>query len=146
VTSSEELDAASLEAGLEEAPEESAPEVLISNLLRAGVASSLALVMLGIGVMFTLHPDWMSSSEQLRHLTRTPSAPCTLAEVVAGMGERLGRSLTMVGLLLLMGLPVARVALSLVLFAQRRDRAFTAITAVVLGLLVLSFALGRVTH
>jgi uncharacterized membrane protein len=62
------------------------------------------------------------------------------------MGERMGRSLTMVGLLLLMALPVARVALSLVLFAQRRDRVFTAITAGVLGLLVLSFALGRVTH
>jgi uncharacterized membrane protein len=140
------LEAAPAEAPAPRSTELPATELLISTLLRVGVGSSLALVMLGIGVMFARHPDWLSSAEELRQLTRSPTPPRNVAEVVAGMGERMGRSLTMVGLLLLMGLPVARVALSLVLFAQRRDRTFTAITAVVLALLVLSFALGRATH
>jgi len=36
-----------------------------------------------------------------------------------------------------------RVAVSVVMFAVRRERVFTAVTAVVLALLLLSFALGR---
>lgn len=129
-----------------EAPGAPSTELLISNLLRVGVSTSLALVVLGMLVMFTRHPDWVSSSSELRSLTRQPLAPHSMSEVMAGLGEARGRALTMVGLLLLMGLPVARVALSLVLFIQRKDRAFIAITSVVLALLVLSFALGKVAH
>lgn len=138
--------ALSVEAGAAEAPALPTTELLISNLLRVGVASSLALVVLGTLVMFTRHPDWMSSQEELRKLTQEPQVPHSFADVLQGLGEVRGRALTMVGLLLLMALPVARVALSLVLFAQRRDKAYVAITATVLALLVVSFALGRVAH
>lgn len=138
--------ALSLEAGAAEAPALPTTELLISNLLRVGVASSLALVVLGTLVMFTKHPDWVTSQEELRQLTLEPQVPRRFADVLEGLGEVRGRALTMVGLLLLMALPVARVALSLVLFAQRKDRAYVAITAIVLALLVVSFALGRVAH
>jgi uncharacterized membrane protein len=134
------------EAGAAEAPALPTTERLISGLLRVGVASSLALVVLGMLVMFTRHPDWLSSHEELRRLTREPITPHSFADVLAGLGEWHGRSLTMVGLLLLMGLPVARVALSLLLFAQQKDRVYVAITSTVLALLVLSFVLGRVAH
>lgn len=135
-----------MEADAAEAPALPTTELLISNLLRVGVASSLALVVLGMAVMFTKHPDWMSSQEELRKLTQEPQVPHSFADVLQGLGEVRGRALTMVGLLLLMALPVARVALSLVLFAQRKDKAYVAITATVLALLVVSFALGRVAH
>jgi len=46
------------------------------------------------------------------------------------------------GLLLLIATPVLRVAVSIVAFVQQGDRLFTLITAVVLGILLLSFALG----
>ncbi len=139
-----------LEAEAAEAPalptELPSTELLISTLLRVGVASSLALVVLGTVVMFTRHPDWVSSQEELRKLTQEPQVPRCFADVLRGLGEARGRALTMVGLLLLMALPVARVALSLVLFARRGDRTYVAITATVLALLVVSFALGRVAH
>ena len=48
----------------------------------------------------------------------------------------------MLGLLLLIATPVARVAFSIVAFALEGDRLYVAITAVVLALLVLSFAVG----
>ena len=138
--------ALSLEVGTTEAPALPTTELLISNLLRVGVATSLALVVLGTVVMFTKHPDWVSSQEELRKLTQEPSVPHNLRDVLTGLGEVHGRALTMVGLLLLMALPVARVGLSLVLFAQRKDRAYVAITAIVLTLLLVSFGLGRVAH
>lgn len=135
-----------LEAKAAEAPALPSAELLISHLLRVGVASSLALVVLGMLLMFSRHPDWVSSQEELQKLTREPVTPHSLADVLTGLGEVRGRAVTMMGLLLLMVLPVARVGLSLVLFAQRRDRAYVAITAVVLALLLVSFALGRVAH
>jgi uncharacterized membrane protein len=138
--------ALSLEVGPAEAPALPTTELLISNLLRVGVATSLALVVLGMVVMFTKHPDWVSSQEELRKLTQEPVVPHNLADVLQGLGEVRGRALTMAGLLLLMALPVARVGLSLVLFAQRKDRAYVVITAVVLALLMVSFGLGRVAH
>lgn len=135
-----------LEAKAAEAPALPTTELLISHLLRVGVATSLALVVLGMLLMFSRHPDWASSQEELLKLTREPVTPRGLADVLTGLGEVRGRALTMVGLLLLMVLPVARVGLSLVLFAQRRDRAYVVLTAIVLALLLVSFALGRVTH
>ncbi|XXF77272.1 DUF1634 domain-containing protein [Myxococcaceae bacterium GXIMD 01537] len=136
----------SLEPAEATAAEVPTTELLISNLLRVGVASSLALVVLGVLWSFTRHPDWMSSHEELRRLAREHAAPHNLGDVLRGLGGAHGRALTMVGLLLLIALPVARVGLSLVLFAQRKDRAYVAITSVVLALLVLSFALGKVAH
>jgi uncharacterized membrane protein len=43
----------------------------------------------------------------------------------------------------LVATPVARVALSIAVFARQRDRTYVVITSIVLGLLLLSFALGR---
>ncbi len=48
----------------------------------------------------------------------------------------------MAGLLVLMATPVVRVALSLLVFGRQRDRAFVAVTSVVLALLLWSFVLG----
>lgn len=135
--------ALSLEA---EAPGAPSTELLISNLLRWGVSTSLAMVVLGTLLSFTRHPDWMSSHEELRRLTHNPAAPHSLHEIMEGLVGAHGRSLTMLGLLLLIALPVARVGLSLVLFSQRKDRTYVVITAVVLTLLMVSFALGKVSH
>jgi uncharacterized membrane protein len=48
-----------------------------------------------------------------------------------------------VGLLVLVATPVLRVAASIGLFALQRDRAFVAVTSLVLALLVTSFVLGK---
>ena len=125
-------------------PEASAsPELLISSLLSYGVLSSLALVSLGMLLTFVHHPDYFSSGEALQRLTAPEQAPHRLADVMEGVLTVRGQSFVMVGLLVMLAIPVLRVALSLSIFRQQRDRAFVVMTSGVLALLVLSFLLGR---
>ncbi|NOJ52523.1 DUF1634 domain-containing protein [Myxococcus xanthus] len=118
------------------------PELLISDLLRYGVAASLALVTLGTVVTFFRHPDYLVSSEALLRLTSPHPVPHTLGDVVAGALAARGQAFVMAGLLVMMAVPVMRVALSLLIFRQQKDRLYVGITATVLAMLVLSFLLG----
>ena len=54
-----------------------------------------------------------------------------------------GQAVIVLGLILLIATPVVRVAVSTAAFAQQRDRAYVAITLVVLALLGVSFVLGK---
>ncbi|WP_342374771.1 DUF1634 domain-containing protein [Myxococcus stipitatus] len=118
------------------------PELLISDLLRHGVVASLSLVTLGTVVTFFRHPDYLVSSEALERLTAPHPVPHGLAEVVAGAMAARGQSFVMAGLLVMMAVPVMRVALSLLIFRQQKDRLFVAITTAVLVLLLVSFLVG----
>ncbi|MCY1021819.1 DUF1634 domain-containing protein [Pyxidicoccus sp. MSG2] len=118
------------------------PELLISDLLRYGVLASLTLVTLGTLVTFLRHPDYLVSSEALQRLTAPHPVPHGLSDVVAGAMAARGQSFVMSGLLVMMAVPVMRVALSLLIFRQQRDTRYVAITTTVLALLVLSFILG----
>ncbi|MBL0697232.1 DUF1634 domain-containing protein [Comamonas sp. JC664] len=120
------------------------PEVLISDLLRYGVAASLSLVTLGTVVTFFRHPDYLVSSEALQRLTSPHPVPHTLGDVLTGALAARGQAFVMAGLLVMMGVPVMRVALSLLIFRQQKDRLYVAITTAVLAMLVLSFVLGAV--
>lgn len=118
------------------------PELLISDLLRHGVVASMSLVTLGTVVTFFRHPDYLVSSEALERLTAPHPVPHGLAEVVAGALAARGQSFVMAGLLVMMAVPVMRVALSLLIFRQQKDRLYVAITTVVLVLLLVSFLVG----
>ncbi|NVJ28240.1 MULTISPECIES: DUF1634 domain-containing protein [Myxococcus] len=118
------------------------PELLISDLLRYGVLVSLSLVTLGTTVTFFRHPDYLVSSEALERLTAPHPVPHGLADVVAGAMAARGQSFVMAGLLVMMAVPVMRVALSLLIFRQQKDRLYVAITTVVLTLLLVSFLVG----
>jgi uncharacterized membrane protein len=119
-----------------------APELLISDLLRYGVLASLTLVTLGTLVTFLRHPDYLVSAEALQRLTAPHPVPHGLSDVVAGAMAARGQSFVMSGLLVMMAVPVMRVALSLLIFRQQRDTRYVLITAAVLGLLLLSYFLG----
>lgn len=118
------------------------PELLISDLLRYGVLASLSLVTLGTLVTFLRHPDYLVSAEALQRLTAPHPVPHGLRDVLAGAMAARGQSFVMSGLLVMMAVPVMRVALSLLIFRQQRDTKYVAITTAVLLLLVLSFVLG----
>lgn len=125
------------------APPSGSLESLIGALLRGGISISLGLIVLGTAVSFIHHPDYVRSAQALARLTRPGLAPRDLREVVAGIAGFRGQALVMAGLLVLMATPVVRVAMSLVVFARVRDRAFALLTSAVLVLLLLSLALGR---
>jgi uncharacterized membrane protein len=63
--------------------------------------------------------------------------------VAAGLGHGDPLAIIALGLLILLATPFARVAISILTFALERDWTFTAITALVLLILVVSFLLGR---
>jgi uncharacterized membrane protein len=118
-------------------------ELVISYLLRGGVILSVALIMLGVVVMFVRHPDYLTSKAELDRLVSPGAAfPHALADVATGLGEFRGRTIVTLGLLVLIATPVLRVAASVVLFAIQKDWTYTLITATVLSLLLLSLALG----
>lgn len=122
---------------------EVAAEILISRLLRSGVAISATLLVIGTVLVFHHHPLYRSSPDDLPTLTSPDSEyPHSIREVLRIAGEGRGQGIAMLGLLLLIATPVVRVAVSIVLFAMERDWLFTTITAIVLALLLLAFVIG----
>ena len=119
-------------------------ELLLSNLLRIGVVTSLTIVVIGTIVSFVRHPDYLFSKTELHRLTARDSAfPNTLSESVTAVLHGQGRGIVIVGILLLVATPVMRVAVSILAFVYEKDLIFVLITSTVLALLLLSFVLGR---
>ena len=120
-------------------------ELLISNLLRFGVVASLAIIVCGTLLSFVHHPSYVTAPSELQRLTRPGAAfPHTLTDVLRGVMVLRGQAIVVVGLLVLVATPVARVAVSIFAFLYQRDRVFVVLTSIVLFLLLLSFVLGRV--
>lgn len=120
-------------------------DVAISRLLRGGVLLSISVVLLGVALTFIHHPSYARSPPDLDALTNPRQAfPSSVRTVASGTEQRRGQSVMMAGLLLLIATPVARVALSIVVFAIERDRLYIGITSAVLVLLLASFFLGAV--
>ena len=120
-------------------------DLAISRLLRIGVLLSIAVIAIGMIVTFVHHPSYFSSRPALGSLTSTSMHyPRNLIGVLRGTIEGRGQAIISLGVLLLIATPVARVALSIVVFAIERDRLYVAITAAVLTLLLIAFALGSV--
>jgi uncharacterized membrane protein len=118
-------------------------ETVISTILRVGVAISIATIMTGIIVTFVNHPDYFSSRPALGALIDArANYTASFSSVLAGIRQRRGQSIVMLGVLMLIATPVVRVAASVALFAAERDRVYVAITSVVLLLLALSFFIG----
>ena len=119
-------------------------ELLISVLLRVGVSISLSVVVLGTIFTFIHHHDYLSSRTAMPDVTGDAAKfPHTISEVIHGVRDLQGRSIVLLGLLLLIATPVMRVAVSIFAFVYEHDRTYVIITAIVLALLLLSFVLGR---
>ncbi len=120
-------------------------ELLISWLLLSGVVVSMATVLVGLVLMFVQHPEFLRSAAELQRLAEPSAAfPHTLAQVARGVAAGSGQAITVLGLCLLVATPILRVAISVAGFAVQRDYIYTAITAAVLVVLLISFFLGKV--
>ena len=120
-------------------------DIAISRVLRTGVLLSIAVIATGMLVTFIHHPSYFSSRPSLGTLTSaTESYPRTVGSVVEGAMEGRGQAIISLGVLLLIATPVARVALSIIIFAIEHDRLYVLITTAVLLLLILSFVLGGI--
>jgi uncharacterized membrane protein len=120
-------------------------ELVISNLLRIGVLTSLTVVIIGVLLTFLRQPDLLISTTDVQQLTQPAGKiPFTWQEFSAGVRDLRGEAIVMLGLLLLIATPIGRVAVSILAFVYQKDRVYTLITLVVFCLLLLSFVLGKV--
>lgn len=119
-------------------------ELLLSRLLRSGVATSLAVISVGLLLMFVHHPQYLYADHDLKRLTSPGAAfPHSVTEAAVGLREIQGRSVIVLGLILLIATPILRVLVMAVVFAIERDRLFFIITGTVLIVLLVSFILGK---
>jgi uncharacterized membrane protein len=119
---------------------------IISNLLRWGVAASLILLTLGTVLCFLRSGDYGcagGTADDFHRLLQQQTPPPPLSGLLAGLLQLQGGAIVLCGLFLLIATPVLRVAVSIVAFGCERDWPFVAITAIVLALLILSFALAK---
>lgn len=110
-------------------------EVVLGNLLRAGVLISAAVVLWGASIYLFRHGH---EHANYRVFKGEPSEFRTISGVIHSVRNGQGRGWIQLGLLLLIATPIARVASSIVGFALERDRLYVAFTLIVFVILLYS--------
>jgi uncharacterized membrane protein len=110
-------------------------ESLIGMMLRGGVILAAAVVLAG-GALYlakfgAVQPDY-------RIFRGEPSDLRFVRAIATDAAARRARGLIQLGLLILIATPVARVAISVIAYISERDWLYTAITLLVLGILLYS--------
>jgi len=107
--------------------------VLVSGVLIVGVVTSAILILVGfVGSIFV---GWDGS---FAGLPVAASRASDFSAVFSGLGALRPIAFAQLGLLVLIATPVVRVATSVLAFASERDWLYTAITLLVLGILLVS--------
>ncbi|HEU4955959.1 MAG TPA: DUF1634 domain-containing protein [Gemmatimonadales bacterium] len=117
--------------------DDDAIERLLARLLQAGVLLSTLLVLAG-GIVFLLHHG--GATPQYSHFAGEPAELSSVTGIIRSAFRGDGRGLIQLGLLVLVGTPVLRVAGSLAAFVVLKDRTYVVLTSVVLLLLASSLA------
>jgi uncharacterized membrane protein len=108
-------------------------ERVIGALLRWGVILAAAVILAG-GAMYLVR--YGSTIPDYRVFRGEPSDLRNVSGIVTGAVAWHSRGLIQLGLLLLIAVPVARVAFSVVAFALQRDRTYVVVTMIVLAVLL----------
>lgn len=114
---------------------------LLGNLLRAGVVTAAAIVVAGAAVYLVRHGLQIPAYHVFRG---EPSDLRSVRGILADVFSERGRGLIQLGLLVLIATPIARVVLSVAVFAVRRDGRYVVFTLIVLLVLVYSLLGGQV--
>lgn len=110
-------------------------EQLVAGLLRIGVLVSAAVAALG-GIALLVQHGLERADYHV--FTGGPAELRSVAGIVASAARLQSPGVVQLGLVLLIAIPILRVALSLVAFVLQRDRLYIAITSVVLAILLFS--------
>lgn len=118
---------------------------LIGNTLRWGVTIACVLAAFG-GTLYVMNhgleplPDYtrFSYATAAQHTEYT-----TFSGILHGLTERNALSWIQLGVVALLLTPIVRVVLSLVDFAKQRDWLYTAITAIVLAIIIANSLSGK---
>ncbi len=110
-------------------------EVIIGQLLRAGVLLSASVVILG-GIIYLARHGHAVADYTTFHGELSPLS--TVTGILHGTLQFSGRAVIQFGLLLLVATPIARVIFSAVAFARERDFLYVGFTLAVLAVLAYS--------
>jgi uncharacterized membrane protein len=119
-------------------------EQVIGNLLRAGVLTAAAVVVLG-AALYLFHHGQEHVKDRHAFVPEGPELSRPVL-IVRSVWEGHGQALIQVGLLLLIATPIARVAFSAFAFARQHDRTYVVITLFVLGVLLYGLFSGHIGH
>jgi len=124
-------------------------ELMVSHLLRAGVAISFMTVTFGI-VLLVVTGKTGYGAFNAAHVRRIieyqgnhPSFPSSLKDVWDGLRDAKPYAFISLGLLILIITPVMRVAVTCIAFLFERDYQYVLITGFVFCVLLVSFLLGK---
>ncbi len=110
-------------------------EIIIGNLLRAGVLLAAAVVLAGGALYIAQHQN---QPVNYRTFAAGGADTRTLGGITHAALHLESEGLIQFGLLLLIATPIARVALAVVGFALERDRLYALISLIVLAILAFS--------
>jgi uncharacterized membrane protein len=118
-------------------------ETAVSRVLGWGLAMSCAVVLAGGLLMLARGQGEAAGGAAIDLATfrAEPAALRSIPSIISGAARLDPPSVVLLGALLLIATPIARVALALAVFAARRDRLYIAISAVLLAVLVASLFL-----
>ena len=110
-------------------------EKVIAALLRAGIAISASVVLLGTVLYLARHT---SEPIEFRLFRGEPAQSRRLGDIVRDAAALRSRGVLQLGVVLLVATPVLRVAFSVGAFIAERDWLYVAFTTIVLGILLYS--------
>jgi uncharacterized membrane protein len=115
-------------------------ETWVGIMLRTGVLLAAVIVLFG-GVLYLAHshgprPDYS-------HFNAEPASLITFSGIMHGAAALDPESIIMLGLLVLIATPVARVGMCIVGFLMERDRLYTWVSTIVLIILLYSLFLHK---
>ncbi len=115
-------------------------QLLIGSLLRVGVIAAAGIALAGGVWYLSAHGGDVPHYDTFRG---EPVFLRRIADVVAAVVAGHSAALIQLGLLVLIAVPIARVAVSLVAFAIERDWMYCVVTVLVLAILLFSLLGGR---
>jgi len=122
-----------------EASRDGSVDMLLAYVLLAGVVTAAVLVFSG-GII-SLYAHWRATAAYEVFRGQPPDLR-SVAGAFRSARALTGEGLIELGLLLLIATPIARVALSVILFARQRDWLYVGVTLLVLALLTYSLLAG----
>lgn len=110
-------------------------ELMMGNLLRAGVLIAAAVVLMGAFLYFA-HPH---NAKPAYHIFRgEPQELRSIVAIAYAAAALDARAVIQLGLLILIATPVARVVFAIIAFALERDRMYVVVSTIVLAVLIYS--------
>jgi uncharacterized membrane protein len=115
-------------------------EIAMGQMLRIGVTAAALVVFVG-GVLYICHAS--GPHPDYSHFHGASAAGYHIASILSGSLHFESKSLIELGILVLIATPICRVLFGVVGFSLLRDWLYTAVSALVLSVLLVSFFMRR---